>query len=188
MLNKKGVSEVVANVLIVLLVIVGVGVIWSVVKPTIDKAGKDINADCFTVKVSPVSCTKPVLAATATQCNSANTAATCASLSVAGTAGCTWNTGTSRCDANPAVPTIGYTVKRDAGTGSFQGFKLSFEDITGATQIVDKVGVVSELATASDTVTPNANFVVAKMNVAAIVGTAAETKTCEMLSAPITCA
>ena len=54
--NKKGVSEVVANVLIVLLVIVGVAVIWSVVKPTIDKGAKGIQSDCFTLSVEPVKC------------------------------------------------------------------------------------------------------------------------------------
>lgn len=56
MFNKKGVSEVVANVLIVLLVIVGIAVIWSVVKPTIDKGAQGVQADCFTVSVEPVSC------------------------------------------------------------------------------------------------------------------------------------
>jgi FlaG/FlaF family flagellin (archaellin) len=55
--SKKGVSEVVANVLIVLLVIVGIAVIWSVVKPTIDKGAKGVQADCFTVALEPVSCT-----------------------------------------------------------------------------------------------------------------------------------
>jgi FlaG/FlaF family flagellin (archaellin) len=47
--NKKGVSEVVANVLIVLLVIVGVAVVWAVVKPTLDKSSKQIAGanDCF---------------------------------------------------------------------------------------------------------------------------------------------
>lgn len=55
--SKKGVSEVVANVLIVLLVIVGIAVIWSVVKPTIDKGAAGVQADCFTVSVEPVSCT-----------------------------------------------------------------------------------------------------------------------------------
>lgn len=54
--SKKGVSEVVANVLIVLLVIVGIAVIWSVVKPTIDKGAAGVQADCFTVSVEPVSC------------------------------------------------------------------------------------------------------------------------------------
>ena len=56
--SKKGVSEVVANVLIVLLVIVGIAVIWSVVKPTIDKGAAGIGSagDCFSVQVQPFSC------------------------------------------------------------------------------------------------------------------------------------
>ena len=56
--NKKGVSEVVANVLIVLLVIVGVAVIWSVVKPTIDKSAKGIETGtaCTGVSLEVVSC------------------------------------------------------------------------------------------------------------------------------------
>lgn len=54
--SRKGVSEVVANVLIVLLVIVGIAVIWSVVKPTIDKGAAGIQSDCFTVQVEAVSC------------------------------------------------------------------------------------------------------------------------------------
>lgn len=56
MFSKKGVSEVVANVLIVLLVIVGVAVIWSVVKPTIDSSAEQIQADCFTMSVEATSC------------------------------------------------------------------------------------------------------------------------------------
>lgn len=54
--NKKGVSEVVANVLIVLLVIVGVAVIWSVVKPTIDKSAEQIDTGCFEVSLEATSC------------------------------------------------------------------------------------------------------------------------------------
>ena len=55
--NRKGVSEVVANVLIVLLVIVGVAVIWSVVKPTIDKSAEQIDTGCFEVSLEATSCT-----------------------------------------------------------------------------------------------------------------------------------
>ncbi len=56
--SKKGVSTIVANVLIVLLVIVGVAVIWAVVNPTLEKSAKGISAaDCFDVDVRPVSCT-----------------------------------------------------------------------------------------------------------------------------------
>lgn len=59
MFNRKGVSEVVANVLIVLLVIVGIAVIWSVVKPAIDKGAQGVEnaGDCFSVQVQPESCT-----------------------------------------------------------------------------------------------------------------------------------
>lgn len=57
--NRKGVSEVVANVLIVLLVIVGIAVIWSVVKPTIDKGASGIKtgSECLSLSLEPVSCT-----------------------------------------------------------------------------------------------------------------------------------
>ena len=56
--NRKGVSEVVANVLIVLLVIVGIAVIWSVVKPTIDKGAQGIQtgSECLSISLEPVSC------------------------------------------------------------------------------------------------------------------------------------
>jgi hypothetical protein len=59
-LNRRGVSEVVANVLIVLLVIVSIAVVWSVVKPTIDKGTKGIQSDCFTINVEPISCSSDV--------------------------------------------------------------------------------------------------------------------------------
>ena len=54
--NRSGLSSVVGNVLMVLLVIVGVAVIWSVVKPTIDKSAKQIEADCLNIDVQAVSC------------------------------------------------------------------------------------------------------------------------------------
>lgn len=143
--NKKGVSEVVANVLIVLLVIVGVAVIWSVVKPTIDKSAKEINTECFNVKVSPVSC------------------------AVDGSAG---------------------VVKRDAGAGGFQGFKVIYENAAGETQVFEHLGVVSELATGNfdDSAALPASFVVDNMNVAAIVGpNTADLRTCDVLTAPVSC-
>ena len=56
MVFKKGVSEVVANVLIVLLVIVGVAVLWAVVKPTIQKTSDAVQSDCFTVQLNSVKC------------------------------------------------------------------------------------------------------------------------------------
>ncbi|MBS3083183.1 hypothetical protein J4423_00090 [Candidatus Pacearchaeota archaeon] len=56
--NRKGVSEVVANILIVLLVVVGIAVIWSVVKPTVDKSTNQIRSDCFTIDVELTKCQK----------------------------------------------------------------------------------------------------------------------------------
>jgi len=44
MQNKKGLSEVVTNVLIVLLVIVAIGVIWAFIYPMITKSGAKIEA------------------------------------------------------------------------------------------------------------------------------------------------
>ena len=55
-MNKKGISAVVANVLIVLLVVASVAIIWAVVRPTIEQAGEGIEAGCFTVQVNPESC------------------------------------------------------------------------------------------------------------------------------------
>ena len=46
-MNKKGISAVVANVLIVLLVVTSVAIIWAVVRPTIEQAGEGIGAGEF---------------------------------------------------------------------------------------------------------------------------------------------
>ena len=46
-MNKRGISAVVANVLIVLLVVASVAIIWAVVRPTIEQAGEGIEAGQF---------------------------------------------------------------------------------------------------------------------------------------------
>ncbi len=56
MIFRRGVSLVVGNALIILLVIVGVASIWAVVKPTISKSAEQIETDCLSVSVEPVSC------------------------------------------------------------------------------------------------------------------------------------
>ena len=113
--NRKGVSEVVANVLIVLLVIVGIAVIWSVVKPTIDKSSQQIQSDCFTVQVEPVSCT-------AVTCSSY-----VASQSECENHGCTYTSTT-----NPVTCTgtniKAVNVKRSPGAGTFENIELVFGD------------------------------------------------------------
>jgi len=54
--NKKGISAVIANVLIVLLVIASIGIIWAVVRPTIQSAGEQVSSDCFSLLINAESC------------------------------------------------------------------------------------------------------------------------------------
>jgi len=55
-MNKKGISAVVANVLIVLLVVAGVVLLWSAVRPTIEQAGEQVGAECVTVDLEVIGC------------------------------------------------------------------------------------------------------------------------------------
>ena len=54
--NKRGLSSVVATVLIVLLVIVAVGIIWAAVKPSIQNATGQVGSSCFTVSTTLDGC------------------------------------------------------------------------------------------------------------------------------------
>lgn len=58
MRNKKGLSDVVATVLIILLVVAAVSAIWLFIQPTLKGAGKGIQkgAICLTNTIEPVSC------------------------------------------------------------------------------------------------------------------------------------
>lgn len=58
MKNKKGLSDIVTNVLIILLVLVAVGIIWAFLRPTIQQGAGGLAGatDCLTVDVEPVSC------------------------------------------------------------------------------------------------------------------------------------
>lgn len=61
---KRGLSEIVSTVLIVLLALVAVGVVWAFVNPLLKDASKDaeLSAECLRVDVRPVSCTYTNLA------------------------------------------------------------------------------------------------------------------------------
>lgn len=58
-MNNKGLSNLVATVLIVLLALAAVAIVWGFVRPAIDDAGSQINlqTSCNYVEVQPVSCT-----------------------------------------------------------------------------------------------------------------------------------
>jgi len=57
-MNKKGLSEVITTVLIILLVLAAIVVIWSAVKPALDKGANEISgaSECFNFDVSVQSC------------------------------------------------------------------------------------------------------------------------------------
>jgi hypothetical protein len=49
MFNKKGVSEIVTFVLIILLVLVAIAIAWQVVIPLVKKPAEDISVGCLTI-------------------------------------------------------------------------------------------------------------------------------------------
>ncbi len=55
-MKKRGLSEVVTTVLIILLVLVAIGIIWAAVRPTIESSGSRISGDCLTLQLETVSC------------------------------------------------------------------------------------------------------------------------------------
>ena len=58
MYNKKALSDVVTIVLIILLALAAVGIIWSFIRPTIERSGTgiDLAAECFKTDVAPTTC------------------------------------------------------------------------------------------------------------------------------------
>ncbi len=68
MRSKKGLSDIVTNVLIILLVLVAVSIIWLFLRPTIQGGAGALGgaSDCLTVQVEPVSCSNNATDATIT--------------------------------------------------------------------------------------------------------------------------
>lgn len=58
-ISRKGLSDIVTNVLIILLVLVAVGIIWAFVRPTINQGAGQLEgqSDCLAIQVEPVKCT-----------------------------------------------------------------------------------------------------------------------------------
>jgi len=65
--NKKGLSDIITNVLIILLVLVAITIIWFFIKPTIERGAGQLPGagDCLTIQLEPVSCTVDAEAYTA---------------------------------------------------------------------------------------------------------------------------
>ena len=56
--TKKGLSDIITNVLIILLVLVAISIIWFFVRPTIQQGAGALGGagDCLTIQLEPVSC------------------------------------------------------------------------------------------------------------------------------------
>jgi len=55
-MNKRGVSAVVATILIILLVIVGVTILWAAVRPTLEQTTDQISSECITIDLEITGC------------------------------------------------------------------------------------------------------------------------------------
>jgi hypothetical protein len=55
-MNKKGLSEVVTTVLIILLVLAAIIIIWTYVRPTIEKAARQVTGDCLAMDLEVQNC------------------------------------------------------------------------------------------------------------------------------------
>jgi len=71
MQNKKGLSDVVTTVLIILLVVAAVSLVWVFIVPMIKNTGGAVNRGqtCFTNSVEPVTCKGSAAAGYVVSCN-----------------------------------------------------------------------------------------------------------------------
>ncbi|MEK6858968.1 MAG: hypothetical protein AABX53_03605 [Nanoarchaeota archaeon] len=58
--SRKGLSDIVTNVLIILLVLVAIGIIWAFVRPSLNQGASQLEgqADCLTIQMEAKSCVK----------------------------------------------------------------------------------------------------------------------------------
>jgi flagellin-like protein len=55
-MNKRGLSQVVTTVILILVVLSAIVIIWAAVRPTIQRTSEQISADCFTIELSVAGC------------------------------------------------------------------------------------------------------------------------------------
>src|SRR3989344_5042586 len=56
MMNKRGLSEVITIVLIILLTLVAILIVWAFIRPTIESTGEQVGADCLLVELKARAC------------------------------------------------------------------------------------------------------------------------------------
>ncbi|MBU0906539.1 MAG: hypothetical protein KKD18_02310 [Nanoarchaeota archaeon] len=59
MVNKRGLSNIVATVLIILLALAAVAIVWGFLRPTFDRTAQNtaLRTACYQVELEPVTCT-----------------------------------------------------------------------------------------------------------------------------------
>ena len=55
-INKRGLSQVITIVLIILLTLVAILIVWGFVRPTIESTGEQVGAECLTVDLQVTGC------------------------------------------------------------------------------------------------------------------------------------
>jgi hypothetical protein len=187
--NKKGVSAVVANVLIILLVVVGVALIWAAVRPAIEEGSEGIQADCITTSVEVQSCSPAVAAlGDCTEPSGSTLGCTGTGITSAICSGINTN-----CVWAETTPASGNNVVVKRNTGGVEGGVTELRLIRtsgGADTTFTMTGIslgALETASTSDTnavVTPALAVTAGDdYNVAAVIGN----NVCSVLSSPTSC-
>jgi len=55
-MNKRGLSQVVTTVILILVILAAIVILWAAIRPTIQKASEQVTADCITIDLEVVSC------------------------------------------------------------------------------------------------------------------------------------
>jgi len=162
-MNKKGVSSIVATVLLILLVLVMIFLIWFFIRNFIQSGSEQIpySSQCLKIGVEPVKCIY------------ANN--------------CFFSEGNQQ--GNTSI--VGLTVKRSGESGTLSGLAFLFENQAGGTRRIDNTQSIVSSALPREgeyaLLGPflNDSFIPANVNVAAILG--AQRHVCEFTSPSITC-
>ena len=181
-INKKGISAVVANVLIVLLVVASVAIIWAVVRPTIEQAGEGIEAGCFTVQVSPKSCALSASWSCFDDDDGTSTGEDCSVAEPGCAAGTTCRAGT--------VSSGIVSYRRRAGAGEIEKINLIFNKEDGTSEVIaieDSSEFPEELGTIvssfGESPLTSYGYELDEMDVAVVVGG----NVCEPSGVPVSC-
>ncbi len=179
--KKRGMSDVVANVLIILLVVVGVGLLWAAIRPQIEQVEGGAQSDCLKVSLEATQCVVDVGTANALATNIERNAGDgnlkSAKLLVEGNIYNCQNYPTSPCTFTSETKTL--VIDKDNAPGQFSTIFSNFNELE------IKTYVSNLFALPFYTLSSNQILVPTKLNVAAVVG--GDEKTCEPVSTPIKC-